>query len=101
MKKHPRLGSTLVEFLDQDGIRAKVDAAVTKRLLVLQIEKEMRRLKMTKAALADRMQTSRMAVKRLLDTTSGSVTLGTMSSAASAIGRDLKILLVKPAKRSA
>ncbi len=101
MRKHPNLGSTLEEFLDDEGIRAEVDAAVTKRLLVLQIEKEMRRLKMTKATLAARMRTSRMAVKRLLDTTSGSVTLGTMSSAAAALGRDLEVRLVRSARISA
>jgi hypothetical protein len=94
MKKHPNIGSSFDELLDEDGIRADVDAAAIKRVIALQIEDEMRRRKITKAALARRMRTSRMAVDRLLDSSNGSVTLATLGRAASALGRRLKVQLV-------
>ncbi|MBA3709968.1 MAG: XRE family transcriptional regulator [Planctomycetes bacterium] len=93
-KKHPNIGSSLDELLDADGIRAEVDAAAVKRVIALQIEDEMHRRKISKSSLARRMHTSRMAVDRLLDTTSGSVTLATLGRAASALGRRLKVELV-------
>jgi antitoxin HicB len=94
MKKHPNLGSTLDQFLDEEGIRAEVDAAAIKRVIALQIESEMRRKKISKTTLARRMHTSRIAVDRLLDTSNGSVTLATLGRAASAVGRRLKVQLV-------
>jgi hypothetical protein len=94
MKKHPNIGSSLDDLLDEDGIRADVDAAAIKRVIALQIEDEMRRRKITKASLARRMRTSRMAVDRLLDSSNGSVTLATLGRAASALGRRLKVQLV-------
>jgi antitoxin HicB len=94
MKKHPNLGSNLDDLLDEDGVRAKVDAAAVKRVIALQIEDEMRRRKISKATLARRMHTSRVAVDRLLDPTNGSVTLATLGRAASALGRRLKVEMV-------
>ncbi len=93
-KKRPNLGSTLDQFLDEDGTRTEVDAAAIKRVVALQIEDTMRRRKITKATLAKRMHTSRIAVDRLLDTTNGSVTLATLGRAASALGCGLKVQLV-------
>jgi hypothetical protein len=93
-KKHPNIGSTLDEFLREDGTLDEVNAAALKRVIALQIEDEMRRRKITKSALARRMHTSRMAVDRLLDTTNGSVTLSTRGRAASALGRRLSVELV-------
>jgi len=93
MKKHPNIGSSLDQFLDEDDARAEVDAAAIKRVLALQIESEMRLQKITKSALAQRMHTSRIAVDRLLDPTSGSVTLITLGRVASALGRQLKVQL--------
>ena len=93
-KHHPNLGSSLDDFLVEDGMAAEVDAAAIKRMVALQIEDEMKRAHVTKAALARRMRTSRVAVDRLLDTTHGAVTLGTLGRAASALGRRLKVELV-------
>jgi antitoxin HicB len=93
MKKHPNIGSSLDDFLDQDDSRVNVDAAAIKRVFALQIEIEMRRRMLTKTALARRMHTSRVAVDRLLDPTSGSVMLTTQSRVASALGRQLKVQL--------
>ena len=49
---------------------------------------------LTKVAMAKRMNTSRRALDRLLDPKNPGVTLHTMLSAATAVGRRLKIELV-------
>jgi DNA-binding Xre family transcriptional regulator len=58
-----------------------------------QIEREMKVQKLTKTALAAKMNTSRAALNRLLDGTDTSLTLTTLSSAANALGKNLKIEL--------
>ena len=63
-KKHPNLGSNLDDLLAADGVLDEVNAAALKRVVALQIKDEMRRRKITKSALARRMHTSRMAVRR-------------------------------------
>jgi hypothetical protein len=54
----------------------------------------MQRQSLTKTTLAARMATSRAAVDGLLDVDNASVTLGTLSKAAHAIGGRIKIELV-------
>jgi transcriptional regulator with XRE-family HTH domain len=49
---------------------------------------------LTKSALAKRMKTSRAQLDRLLDPENESVTLGTLTRAAKAVGRKLKMELV-------
>lgn len=93
-KKHPNIGSSLDDLLEEKGILEEVNAAALKRVISLQIEDEMRRSKISKSDLAKRMHTSRMAVDRLLDTTNGSVTLSTLGRVASALGRRLSVELV-------
>ena len=93
-KKHPNIGSSLDDLLEEKGILEEVNAAALKRVISLQIEDEMRRRKISKSDLAKRMHTSRMAVDRLLDTTNSSVTLNTLGRVASALGRRLSVELV-------
>ncbi len=93
-KKHPNVGSSLDDLLAEDDVAAEVNAAALKRVVALQIEDEMKRSHVSKAALARRMRTSRVAVDRLLDTSHGSVTLSTLGRAATALGRRLKVELV-------
>jgi plasmid maintenance system antidote protein VapI len=50
--------------------------------------------KLTKTALAKRMHTSRSALNRLLDESDTSLTLTTLASAATALGKTVKIELV-------
>lgn len=54
----------------------------------------MRRKRLTKSEMAQRMKTSRPAVDRLLDPRNHSVTLSTLERAAAAVGKRLKIELV-------
>jgi len=54
---------------------------------------EMKRSHLTKSEMAHRMNTSRLALDRLLDPTNRSVTLSTLERAATAIGKKLKVEL--------
>ncbi len=91
MKTH--IGSNFDEFLDEEALLGGATAVAIKRVVAWQIEREMKAQKLTKTALAAKMNTSRAALNRLLDGTDTSLTLTTLSSAASALGKNLKIEL--------
>jgi antitoxin HicB len=63
IKKH--MGSNLGDFLRQEQLLNSVDAAAVKRVIAFQIEREMKRRKPTKTAMAARMRTSRAGLERL------------------------------------
>ncbi|MBK8800014.1 MAG: XRE family transcriptional regulator [Anaerolineales bacterium] len=88
------LGSTLDDFLAEEGRLAEAEAVATKRVLAFQIASLMQEQQITKAEMARRMNTSRAAVNRLLDAHSESATLATLEKAAAALGRRLQIELV-------
>lgn len=89
MSKHA--GSTLDEFLDEEGTLAEAEAVAIKRVLAFQLAEIMQQQKLTKTQLAQRMKTSRSALERLLDPENASVTLLTLERAARALGRRIKI----------
>ncbi len=91
--KNRHLGSSFDNFLEEEGIRAGTETAAIKRVIAYQIELEMKRANLSKSALAERMNTSRSALNRLLDPTNVSVTLQTLEKAAHAVGKHLKIEL--------
>ena len=65
-----------------------------KAVLARQIASLMEDEKITKTAMAKRMDTSRAALNRLLDPNHQGVTLATLTKAARAIGRELRFELV-------
>ena len=91
--KNKHIGSNFDDFLREENIYEDVHATAIKRLITYQIEKEMKKNKLTKSAMAVRMKTSRAALERLLDPSNVSVTLSTLERAASALGKTLKIEL--------
>lgn len=91
-EKH--LGSSLDDFLEDEGRLAEAEAVAAKRVLAFQIASLMKEQQLSKAEMARRMQTSRAAVDRLLDADSESATLATLEKAAAALGRRLQIALV-------
>jgi antitoxin HicB len=93
-KKTSRIGSSLNDFLSEEGILEETRAIALKESLAWQVEKAMKRAKINKVEMARRMNTSRAALDRLLDPGNASVTLQTLCRAARAIGRDLRIELV-------
>ncbi len=88
--KPENIGSSLDDFLREDGTYEQVTATAVKRVLARQILKEMT----DQAAMAKRMHTSRAALDRLLDPDRDSVTLNTLFKAATAIGRQIHLELV-------
>ena len=91
--KNKHLGSSFDDFLEEEGLRAKTEAAAIKRVIAYQIEMEMKRAKLTKSAMAEKMHPSRSALDRLLDPANVSITLQTLERAALALGKTLKVKL--------
>ena len=77
-----------------NSLYEQTTAAALKKVLALQIEEAMKTQQLTKTAMAKRMHTSRAALNRLLDDSDTSLTLTTLASAASALGKSVKIELV-------
>ena len=88
------IGGDFDDFLREQGLLEEVEAAAAKRVIAFQITQEMKRARLTKSEMAQRMETSRAAVDRLLDPRNHSVTLSTLERAAAAVGKRLKIELV-------
>jgi len=84
-------GSSFASFLEEEGIRAEVEAAAIKRVLAWQLSQEMRRQRKTKQAMARELHTSRSQLDRLLDPQNVSVSLETITRAAHVLGKSLVI----------
>ncbi len=94
MMNTEHLGSSLDDFLQEEGRLAEAEAVAAKRVLAFQIAKLMEEQQLSKAEMARRMGTSRAAVDRLLASDTESATLATLEKAAAALGRRLYIALV-------
>ena len=92
-KTNPLTGSSLDDFLRDEGILEEVEAAALKRVVALQLEDIIKKERWKKVSVARRMRTSRAALDRLLDPANTSVTLSTLNRAARALGRKISIKL--------
>jgi antitoxin HicB len=86
--------TTLDDFLAQQGKREEFEAIAVKEVLAWQIAEAMKASKLSRAAMAQRMKTSRSQIGRLLDPKDGNVTLNTLQRAAKIVGRSLRLELV-------
>jgi antitoxin HicB len=93
-KRNKHIGSSLDDFLEEEGVLEETRAIALKDAVAWQVQKAMEEEKITKVEMARRMRTSRAALDRLLTPGNASVTLQTLSRAARAIGRELRIELV-------
>ena len=93
-KANPHIGSLFDDFLKEEGIYDEVQTVAIKRVLAWQLEQAMKEQKLTKAAMAKRMDTSRAQLDRLLDPENDSVTLATLTRAAAIVGRKIRLELV-------
>ena len=93
-RQNKHVGSSLEDFLTEEGILEETRAMAIKETVAWQVQQLMEKEKITKVEMAKRMKTSRAALDRLLDPGNGAVTLQTLSRAANAIGRVLRIELV-------
>jgi antitoxin HicB len=92
-KKNSHWGTTLDEFLGEEGIREAAKTEALTRVVAWQLSQEMERQGITKAALAERMHTSRAQVDRILKA-KGNVTIESLQRAAALVGRELRLELV-------
>jgi antitoxin HicB len=91
-RKNPHWGSTLDDFLDEEGIRETAKSEAVTRVVAWQLGEEMKRQGMSKARLASLMKTSRAQVDRILNA-KGNVTIETLQRAAEFVGRQLRLEL--------
>lgn len=87
------LGSDFEDFLKEEGLFESVHALAVKKVVAYKLLELLRQKHLTKDALAKRMKTSRAQLDRLLDPNNLSVTLSTLSKAASALGCTLRVEL--------
>jgi len=92
-RKNPHWGSTLEDFLDEEGIRETAKAEAVTRVVAWQLSQEMKRKRISKTRLAELMNTSRAQVDRILQA-KGNVTVETLQRAAHLVGRQLRLELV-------
>ncbi len=93
-KGNRHIGSSLDDFLKEEGILEEARAVAIKEAVAFQVQQAMLKGKISKVEMARRMKTSRAALDRFLAPGSASVTLQTLARAARAIGCDLRIELV-------
>jgi len=90
-------GSSFDSFLEEDGILDEVEAAAIKRVIAWQLEAAMKAGKISKKAMAARMGTSRSQLDRLLDPENSGVHLETITRAARAVGKRLRMEMIDAA----
>ena len=90
-------GSSFDSFLEEEGILDEVGAAAIKRVLAWQLAEAMKAGKISKKTMAERMGTSRSQLDRLLDPENSAVHLQTITRAARAVGKRLRMEMVDAA----
>ena len=66
-KRNKHIGSSLEDFLKEEGVLEETRAVVLKETLAWQVQQAMEKDKISKVEMARRMNTSRAALDRLLD----------------------------------
>jgi antitoxin HicB len=87
-------GQFFDEFLKEQGTYEDATEHAIKRVIAFQLAEAMKAEGMTKKSMAERLNTSRSQLDRLLDPDNGNVTLATLARAAKAVGRSLRLELV-------
>lgn len=91
-KKNPHIGSTLDDFLEEEGVRGEFEARAVKEVIAWQLQKAMQEQSISKAKMAEMMHTSRTQLNRLLNPDQD-VTLSTLARAAALVGRTIRVEL--------
>jgi len=87
------IGSDFDDFLQEEGILEEAEAAAIKKVLSYKIAALMEAQKISKTEMAERMNTSRAALDRILDPENFSITLATMYKTAKSVGARLRLSL--------
>ena len=92
-KRNPRIGSSLDDFLEDEGVLEELQVQAIEEVVAWQLEEAMKKKHVSKARLAKLLRTSRTQVNRLLDPESD-VTLSSLQRAAALVGRQVRLELV-------
>jgi antitoxin HicB len=95
MASNRHRGSSLDDFLAQEGVLEEFQARAIKEVVAWQLAEAMKERKLSKNQLAKEMRTSRPQVDRVLDPEAGNVTIETLQRAAAVVGRRVRIELVE------
>ena len=87
-------GSSLDDFLREEGVYEEFRAIAEKEAIAWQFAEAMKAKKLSKTKMAKLMQTSRTQVDKLLNPKDGNVTLETLGKAASVLGKRFEFKLV-------
>ncbi len=90
-KKH--MGSSIDDFLKEEGIFEESQAQAIKEVVAWQLEEAMKKQKISKNRMATLLKTSRTQVDRLLNP-KNDITLSSLQRAAAMVGRRVMIDLV-------
>ncbi len=88
-----QLGSTIDDFLKEEGIFEEAQAHAVKEVVAWQLAEAMKKRKISKNKMALLLKTSRTQVDRLLSATDD-ITLSSLQRAAAMVGRRVSIELV-------
>jgi antitoxin HicB len=87
-------GSSFDSFLEEQHILEEVEAVALKRVLAWQLKQAMTQQQITKQKMAKQLGTSRSQVDRLLDPSYTGTSIATVSKAAHAIGKRIRLEIV-------
>ena len=90
-KRH--MGSSIDDFLKEEGIFEETQAQAIKEVVAWQLAKAMKKKKISKARMAVLLKTSRTQVDRLLDPKMD-ITLSSLQRAAAMVGRRVTVELI-------
>ena len=91
MNTQKHIGSTLDDFLEDEGILAEAEAIATKRVITCMLEQYKEEQQLSKVAMAKTIGTSRSELDRLLNPENTSITLSTISRIATALGKKITL----------
>jgi antitoxin HicB len=87
--KNPHAGSSLDDFLEEEGIAEEVTAEAILSVVSWLLTEEMNANHLTKTEMAKRMGTSRSQLDRILNGDTANVGVETLARAAKAVNREL------------
>lgn len=91
MVENRHAGSSIDDFLKEDGVFEEFQARAIKEVIAWQLSQTMAEQKISKSKMAILMHTSRPQIDRLLDPSNGNVTIETLQRAARVVGRELRL----------
>ena len=87
------IGQDFDEFMQEQGLYEEAKEIASKRLVALQLEEEMKKQHISKAAMAKQLNTSRVAVDNVLNVSYNS-SLESLERFANALGKRVQVSLV-------